>query len=139
MTNDIPEIVKITSTDIAKWADQIDARKLLPVLLRKLINSTLKDIKFIDFPGYDNSQRQGSDGIVDTNSFNAFVPNGKSHWEFGTTQIPKSKADSDYTSKTRQEESEYKKEHTFIFVTPRKWSNKNTWVEEKKKKINGKT
>ena len=67
MTKNIPEIISITSTNINEWANTINSREILPVLLRKLIHSTISEIEYIDFPGYDNSQQPGADGVLKVN------------------------------------------------------------------------
>ena len=36
---------------------------LLPVLLRKLVHSTGHELRHVDFPGYDNAERKGWDGM----------------------------------------------------------------------------
>src|SRR5699024_8462414 len=80
MENNLEQIMTITSTEIEKWADSIKARSHLPVLLRKLIHSTCSQLGYVDFPGYDNSQRQGSDGIIKEAIGNSWVPKGDSYW-----------------------------------------------------------
>ena len=63
MTN-LPSFLTIKARQIESWADQINARILLPVLLRKLVHSTGRDLHQVDFPGYNNAQRHGPDGVV---------------------------------------------------------------------------
>ena len=74
----------------------MEARSCLPVLLRKLVHTTGHDLDNVDFPGYDNSQRHGWDGWVDAGRATAWVPQGQSGWEFGTSQDPARKAEGDY-------------------------------------------
>lgn len=125
-----PSIFEIRSTDIENWADQrIEARTGLPVLLRRLINSTANEITHIDFPGNDDGERPGHDGVVSTNANSAWVPKGSSCWEFGVSKNPNKKANSDYAAR----KTEADKNKTFIFVTPRRWLNKKKWVDEKNK------
>src|SRR5690348_15999988 len=50
----VPHFLTIKAREIEAWADsQLDARDHLPVLLRKLVNSTGIDLRKVDFPGYD--------------------------------------------------------------------------------------
>ena len=47
----VPAFLTITASQIHKWAENnIKARHLLPVLLRKLVHSTGHEIRQIDFP-----------------------------------------------------------------------------------------
>lgn len=134
MTKNIPEIISITSTNINEWANTINSREILPVLLRKLIHSTISEIEYIDFPGYDNSQQPGADGVLKVNGIkNGWIPEGKSHWEFGTNKNPQKKANNDFENKSKIESEEYRKDNTFVFVTPRKFLKKEQWIEEKRK------
>lgn len=43
----------ITETNIRQWADRIEARSLLPVLVRRLIRETTPGLKSLRFPGND--------------------------------------------------------------------------------------
>uniref|UniRef100_UPI003AF65924 hypothetical protein n=1 Tax=Thiolapillus sp. TaxID=2017437 RepID=UPI003AF65924 len=53
-----------------------------------LVHSTGEELRRVDFPGYDNSQRKGSDGFVEAGAATPWVPEGRSYWEFGTNQNP---------------------------------------------------
>ena len=54
----VPSFLKITARDIEQWADgNLEARSQLPVLLRRLVNSTGQELSLVDFPGYDNAER----------------------------------------------------------------------------------
>lgn len=56
----------IKARQIEDWADgNLDARQPLSVLLRRLIHSTGHELRQVDFPGFDNAERKGSDGLVD--------------------------------------------------------------------------
>ena len=54
----VPPFLKITAKHIEQWAEPTKSRSLLPVLLRKLVNSTGQDLSLVDFPGYDQSQKK---------------------------------------------------------------------------------
>lgn len=128
----VPAFLAIRAHQIENWADnQIDARYLLPVLLRKLIHSTAGELRRIDFPGYDNSQRHGSDGFVDAAAKTPWVPEGRSFWEFGTDQRPSVKAEKDFNARTRSVDRAEQRESTFVFVTPRNWPGKTDWEKRK--------
>jgi addiction module HigA family antidote len=129
----VPNFLTIKARQIEDWADsQIDARTHLPVLLRKLVHSTGKDLSHVDFPGYDNAQRKGSDGFVEAGAATPWVPEGKSYWEFGTDKKPGIKAEDDYAARLTLVSPAERAASTFIFVTPRNWPGKTTWEKRKK-------
>jgi addiction module HigA family antidote len=121
----------IRASNIEAWAEQIQTRELLPALLRRLVNSTRSDISDCDFPAYDNSQRPGWDGYTTANNSTPWVPSGNSGWEFGCNKNVNAKANSDYSTRTKNIPVEERKNTTFIFVTPRSWSKKDEWIKLK--------
>ncbi len=128
----VPNFLAIKARQIEDWADsQIDARTHLPVLLRKLVHSTGNDLQQVDFPGYDNAQRKGTDGFVEAGAATPWVPEGRSYWEFGTTQKPGTKANSDYTARLASVDPAERANSTFVFVTPRNWPDKTAWEKQK--------
>ena len=128
----VPSFLTIKARHIENWADQIDARTHLPVLLRKLVHSTGRDLHQVDFPGYDNAQRHGPDGVVKSGASNPWIPEGISYWEFGTNQNPHDKAEEDYSARLKSVDSTERAKSTFVFVTPRNWPGKTKWENEKK-------
>lgn len=128
----VPNFLTIKANQIEQWAgSQIDARTCFPVLLRKLVHSTGSDLRQIDFPGYDNAQRKGSDGFVEADAATPWVPEGKSYWEFGTDQRPGTKAERDYKARLASVDSAERANSSFIFVTPRNWPGKTEWTKRK--------
>ena len=70
-----PGFLTIKARQIADWAaSDIRAREHLPVLLRRLIHSTGRELSRVDFPGYDNAQRHGWDGQVEADATTPWVP-----------------------------------------------------------------
>ena len=128
----VPKFLTIKARQIEDWADsQIDARTHLPVFLRRLVHSTGNDLRQVDFPGYDNAQRKGSDGFVEAGAATPWVPEGKSYWEIGTDQKPGAKAESDYTARLTSVDPAERANSTFVFVTPRNWPGKSAWEKRK--------
>lgn len=128
----VPGFLTIKARKIHDWAgSNHDARQLLPVLLRKLVHSTGHELRHVDFPGYDNAERKGSDGSVEAGSATPWVPEGKSYWEFSVEKKPSGKAESDYVNRIRSMSSAERSESTFIFVTPRNWPGKTNWAKGK--------
>lgn len=127
----VPSFLTIKAGQIEDWAEKnIAARHLLAVLLRKLIHSTGDELRQVDFPGYDNAERRGWDGWVESDTATPWIPEGKSGWEFGTDKDPKRKAERDYANRSSVPPDE-KAECTFVFVTPRNWPGKTDWARSK--------
>ena len=127
-----PAYLQITSGQITNWSETIDARAQLAALLRMLVHSTGTDLKEVDFPAFDNSQRKGWDGLVESGSATPWIPLGKSGWEFGCNKNARSKAESDYSTRTANVAGDDRGTTTFVFVTPRIWPQKQQWTEDKK-------
>ena len=129
----VPDFLTVTARQIQGWADgNIEARRLLPVLLRKLVHSTDPAPSRVDFPGYDNAERSGWDGWVEAGAATPWIPEGRSGWEFGTNQDPRRKADKDYAARIASVSAAERAECAFVFVTPRNWSDKEKWAESKR-------
>ena len=127
-----PSFLTIKARQIAEWAaGNIQAREHLPVLLRRLIHSTGRELRHVDFPGYDNAQRHGWDGWVEADAATPWVPEGRSGWEFGVDKRPGEKAERDYQARLNTLSSEERAKCTFVFVTPRNWEGKDRWVRSK--------
>ena len=130
----VPPFLKIRANDIIRWSEEISARTTLSVFLRILINSTGKDLEKVDFPGFDDGERPGWDGSVEAGSFTPWIPSGISGWEFGVTKDTKKKAWGDFYKSVDANSESKRKDITFVFVTPRRWQKKTSWVEEAKGK-----
>ncbi len=128
----VPAFLTIKARQIEEWAERnLDARHTLAVLLRKLVHSTGHDLRQVDFPGYDNAERQGWDGWIKAEAATPWIPEGKSGWEFGTNKNPKGKAESDYAARLTSISPSERAACTFVFVTPRKWLGKTDWARSK--------
>ena len=127
-----PPFLAIEARCIHDWADGIDARRLLPVLLRKLIHSTGRELSRVDFPGYDNAENKGWDGTVEAGAATPWIPVGTSGWEFGTAKDPRRKADRDYAARIRSTPPAGRGKSAFVFVTPRNWPGKAAWAADKR-------
>lgn len=128
----VPNFLTIKALQIHNWAEgNLEARNLLPVLLRKLVHSTGDELRHVDFPGYDNAERRGWDGLIEAGAATPWIPEGKSCWEFGTNKNSDTKADSDYAARLISVPSSERDEITFVFVTPRNWPGKVEWAKAK--------
>ena len=97
----VPRFLEVRAGDLVRWADTLDARARLSVLLRRLIHSTGTSLKTVDFPGNDDSQRPGWDGWVEADVGNPWIPEGRSGWEFGVNKDIAKKADGDFEKSLR--------------------------------------
>jgi len=129
----VPPYLGIKANQIEDWADHnIAARSRLAVLLRTLVHSTGLSLSNVEFPGNDDAERPGWDGYVEASEDSAWIPSGRSGWEFGVNENVKEKADNDYGKSVEAIDEADRRQIVFIFVTPRRWAGKKTWVKEKK-------
>lgn len=118
----------ITATLMAPFGKQ------LAVFLRTLVHSTGSGLTRVDFPGNDDAGRPGWNGMVEATEGTPWVPAGCSGWEFGTNEDPKKKADGDFEKSVKGIAQEERAKTVFVFVTPRRWTRKTTWVAANKAK-----
>ncbi len=123
----------VQAHNVETWANTLDARSMLPGVVRRLVHATGKELRRVDFPAGEGVQRPGWDGVAIADGATAFVPEGVSLWEAGTGDDPKEKANGDFAKRLKDPLGFTAAECTFVFVTPRKWSGKAAWIEEKKK------
>jgi transcriptional regulator with XRE-family HTH domain len=122
----------IDSTDLDRWADRRDAQSLFPELISRLLVATYGSGSILRFPSGDSVQFAGFDGISDFELQRHPVPAGKTVWELGTTNIKiKAKAHEDYGKRSKPAKEFDHSQHTFVFVTPRRWPSHNSWVAER--------
>ncbi len=130
----VPPFLAIKANAIEAWASQnIPARIRLAVFLRILVHSTGVGLTKVEFPGNDDAERPGWDGIVEASEGTPWIPEGMSGWEFGTNAGVKGKAEGDFAKNVKATDKKEERERTtFIFVTPRRWPGKGKWVIEAK-------
>lgn len=123
-----------TEKNLELWAERMDAIVRLPQLLRLLVRATLDNPQLVRFSAGEGVQRHGWDGIVETTRGNDFVPEGVSGWELSVEKRPKDKANRVFEQRTKETAGSDISQMTFVFVTPRKWDNKDKarWCQEKK-------
>jgi plasmid maintenance system antidote protein VapI len=126
--------LEIRASEIELWSEKYESRAELAVFVRKLVNSTGISLTKVVFPGFENSERHGWDGEMESTSATQRIPLGRSGWELGVGKDPKSKADSDYKTRTEGVGAKERKAMTFVFVTPRNWKDKKKWEDTQKKK-----
>ncbi len=124
--------LKITSTDIASWADTVAARTLLPVLMRRLAHADTDAGATVDFPGYDAGERHGWDGLTDATAAGHWVSDGRSGWELSVSADLPGKPNRDFQARTKLPKAE-RSDTIFIFVTARSWPGKEAWAAKQRK------
>lgn len=117
--------------DIELWAGRRDAQATLPKLIRRLILATAKRVVQIQFRSDEGIQLGGWDGTAHVLDGNAQAPEGFSGWELSAERDVKGKAEDVYTKRSAEPLGLDSKDTTFIFVTPRRWTNKEKWAREK--------
>jgi len=124
----------VDTTDLKNWAFRRDCQEDLPLVVRRLIRATtLEGLSKILFPAGDSVQYGGWDGTLRVTIGTEYIPEGESVWEFGTSQDIKKKAENDYKKRRENTLGIEPSTSTYVFVTPRIWSNKDEWSKEKQK------
>lgn len=119
----------VSSDDLSDWANQKDAAFSLPTLVSHLVNATHGSPVSLRFPADGGVQHPGWDGWTSTGTEGVFVPAGEAGWELGTQRNNISqKATDDYRKRTAGPAPLVPAESTYVFVTPRHWSQKAQWV-----------
>jgi transcriptional regulator with XRE-family HTH domain len=123
----------VNADDLAKWP-HFDRIANLPALLSKLIRATLGAAVDLHFPSDENVVRSGWDGTTRADQASPYVPEGWAGWEIGTQREGiAGKATEDYEKRTADPGVIVPANSTFIFVTPRHWSEKDEWAEARRK------
>ncbi len=125
---DNPELVNVI--DLEKWADRLEARAVLPHLIRRLLHST-PGVTGISVRADEGIGLGGWDGRANGGTGTAYVPAGMTRWEMGTGNDPRSKGDSDYRKRTEAPQGVEPASTAFVFVTLRRWAGKDAWMRKK--------
>lgn len=124
-----PEFV--TATDLDELSDRLESRELIPRLVRRLLTRT-EGVENVTVRANEGVGVPGWDGEVGAAKGSAYVPAGSSAWEIGTGADPKAKAESDYKKRSEKPLGVTPAQSAFVFVTSRRWKDKQDWVTEKK-------
>lgn len=121
--------MRITATQIENWADTREAQGLLPILIRRLVLASCKPTQ-LAIAGGDSVIAPGWDGQLTCADGNAWIPVGGSRWEMGCSSDAIEKARCDYKKRSDKAPSSEAADLTFVFVTPRRWPQKDKWLRE---------
>ena len=122
----------IRAEDLDRWASRITSAPEFPRLVRRLVHSTARGLKQVDFPSDEAIRLAGWDGKVLADQASPFVPDGFSAWELGTGEDPRAKANDDYAKRTGNPLGVDRRQATFVFATPRRWPGRDAWIIEKR-------
>ena len=127
-----PTVLGVKAREIDAWASSgIEPRHKLAEFIRRLVNSTGRDLSKVDFPANDHAERRGWDGEVVASAPTPWIPEGESGWELSCNAHPRDKANDDFARRTKSVPPRERKARTFVFVTPRDWPGKTVWAGEK--------
>ena len=127
--------MRITANKIDEWANSLDCKAKLPLLIRKLIYESINDISKCKFPSLEQTtSSSGFDGILESNEQTQYIPNGISVWEMGCNKDKKGKADDDYDKRKENPLNTTPEKTVYMQISPRKWKDEKIkeWIEEKK-------
>ena len=118
------------ATDLEQWSDRREAQDMLPLVVRRLIQATV-GCSELHVRTNEGVQLSGWDGIVHSERSSPFVPKGRSGWEMSVAKDPRGKADEDWKTRSTNGQPFQADEASFVFVTSRRWSDKEKWAREK--------
>ncbi len=124
---------RITPNDLNDWANLDVASVEFPRIIRMLCKRSAP-LEQCEFYSNETTNRHGFDGITVCHKRNNYVPLGTTFWEIGTGRAVKHKAQTDYLKGIKAKNKSDRTKATFIFVTPRKWNEKEAWRKGQNKK-----
>jgi len=121
----------IAALDLHRWGETRASEAELPAIVRRLVFATAGDVRRIGFRTGESIYLKGLDGVVKAAQATPYVPEGLSVWELSTNKQSASKANGDYKKRVDNPGPVKLSDTTFIFVTPRRWADKDTWAAER--------
>ena len=125
-------MIPFEASEISSWANRPDANHQLPELIRRLILATVPELSRLEMPSGSAVWLSGWDGQLTADTGNAWVPQGSSAWELSCRGDVGTKANDDYRKRTDPPQGDPDATTTFVFVTPRQWSSKDQWIEQRR-------
>lgn len=120
----------VSAEDLADWADRMDGVVSLPTLLARLIFATYGPAARLRFPGDESVRHPGWDGRTVLETGGVWVPAGEAGWEIGAQRTGIAhKAEEDFRKRTANPAPLVPAESAYIFVTPRRWPDKDAWAK----------
>jgi transcriptional regulator with XRE-family HTH domain len=123
----------IDGTDLIHWADRRDAQGGLPELLTRLIRASVGTSAVLSFRADEGVQFPGWDGTCEVPQGFQYVPSGASGWEVSAQREGiTGKATDEFENRTTDPVNLSPASASFVFVTPRRWSQKADWLRERR-------
>ena len=122
-------MIQFDPKEIDRWADQntAEAFSRFPTLVRRLMLATLPTASLLDVPDGSAVWTGGWDGLLEVEKGNSWVPSGFSAWEFNSGGSPAKAATENYKKRTNAPIDVDRETSSFVFVTPRVWSQNRKW------------
>jgi excisionase family DNA binding protein len=124
-----PELVD--ASQLQQWAGTRDAQGRFPELMRRLLAAT-PGVTNISIRSGDGVAMGSWDGHAESEDRASFLPAGELWFEFGVGASPRAKADDDWTKRRDKPDGANPAESAFVFATPRRFSTKARWANERR-------
>lgn len=120
----------ITADDLNSWPDNNarDAQQSFPWLIRRLLLDT-PGVSAVSVRAGNGVNVPGYDGVAQSDETVSVLPSGSLIFEFGTDKKIASKASEDFRKRAKQNDAA---SHVFVFASPRRWSGKDKWLEDRR-------
>jgi len=123
----------VDAEDLATWANRNDGATSLPTLIAQLVRATHGPTAHIHFPSDESVRSPGWDGRTITETGSDYVPRGDAGWELSSQRSQVAlKASEDYRKRTAKPTPLDRSEATYVFVTPRRWPQKDAWAKARR-------
>jgi transcriptional regulator with XRE-family HTH domain len=120
----------VSAEDLSDWANRTDGAVSLPTVLAHLIQATHGPAAQLRFPADEGVRHPGWDGRTSTVVGSTYVPEGDAGWEIGVQRNNiAQKASDDYRKRTAKPAPLDPANASYVFVTPRHWSQKDEWAK----------
>ncbi len=100
-------------------------------MLRRSVRAAGVKLTRADFPAFDNAQRPGLDGQVETTVSIPWIPASRSLWESGCNRQPAHEANNDYSQRVRTVTPDERRDTASVFAASRNGWRKGEWAAEK--------
>ncbi len=121
-TFSVPEWMRIPRSRLLEWADDTaNAPHQLPLLVRRLIRESGRNVTSLHFPSGSGVTTGGWDGVVHAEVESPYVPAGRSGWELSVDKDSLSKAEEDFEARVASVLPSDRRAMTFVELICRPW------------------
>lgn len=123
----------VSAEDLADWANRTDGAVSLPTLMAFLVRATHGTNVHLRFPADEGVRHSGWDGRTTAEISSQYVPQGEAGWELSAQRSGVAKKiGEDYRKRTDNPAPLAPARATCIFVTLRRWPQKEEWAKERR-------